>query len=138
MRKERARMMQRMQVQRVPLNLKREVLVELLLGEDGRVASAKVVRSSAHFLNNAALRSVEKLKRQFMPARLDGEVVVCRYLVPVSYTMAMPYQPTRIRRLRTLRTTDAKMLEERGLGREPRHLIRRAHRYPLPLGANST
>jgi protein TonB len=88
MRKERARIMQPGQ-----MSLKREVLVELLVGEDGRVASAKVERSNANFLNNAALRSVENLKRQFVPARRDGEVVVCHYLVPVSYTMVMPYRP---------------------------------------------
>jgi protein TonB len=72
--------------------LKREVDVELLVNEDGRIAHAKVVQSSAYFLNDAALRAVAALKRQFVPARRDGQFVKSHYIVPVYYTMAVPYQ----------------------------------------------
>jgi len=70
--------------------LSREVDVELLVGEDGRIAHAKVVKSSSSFLNEAALRAVAKLKRQFVPARRDGQTVLSRYTVPVYYTMELP------------------------------------------------
>ncbi|MDO7849294.1 TonB family protein [Hymenobacter sp. M29] len=70
--------------------LHREVDVELLVGEDGRIANAKVVKSGASFLNEAALRAVAKLKRQFVPARRDGQTVPSRYTVPVYYTMELP------------------------------------------------
>ncbi|MDO7852653.1 energy transducer TonB [Hymenobacter convexus] len=70
--------------------LNREVDVELLVGEDGRIANAKVVKSSSSFLNEAALRAVAKLKRQFVPARRDGQTVQSRYTVPVYYTMELP------------------------------------------------
>nr|WP_230678887.1 energy transducer TonB [Hymenobacter properus] len=71
--------------------LNREVDVELLVGEDGRITQAKVVKSNSSFLNAAALRAVAKLKRQFVPARRDGQTVKSHYTVPVYYTMEMPY-----------------------------------------------
>jgi protein TonB len=60
------------------------------VGEDGRVTGAEVVKSNSRFLNAAALRSVAKLKRQFVPARLDGEVIKSRIVVPVYFTLHMP------------------------------------------------
>ncbi|WP_426059251.1 TonB family protein [Hymenobacter sp. B1770] len=69
---------------------KLEVLVELQVGEDGRVTGAEVVKSSSHFLNNAALRAAAKLKRQFVPARLDGQVVKSNLVVPIFYTLHLP------------------------------------------------
>jgi protein TonB len=70
----------------------REVDIELLVAEDGRITNAKVVKSSSSFLNAAALRAVAALKRQFVPARRDGQTVPSRYTVPVYYTMEMPYR----------------------------------------------
>jgi protein TonB len=69
---------------------KLEVQVELLVGEDGRVVGAEVVKSNSSFLNNAALRAAAKLKRQFVPARLDGEAVKSHFVVPVLYTLQLP------------------------------------------------
>ena len=71
--------------------LQRQVDVELLVGEDGRVANAKVVKSSSRFLNDAALRAVAKLKRPFVPARRDGQVVQSHFTVPVYFTIDMPH-----------------------------------------------
>jgi protein TonB len=70
--------------------LKRQVDVELTVTPDGRVANARVVYSNAGFLNNAALRAVTKLKRQFVPARRDGQVLMSYLTVPLYYTMEIP------------------------------------------------
>jgi protein TonB len=69
------------------LGWKRQVNVELAVAEDGRVVNARVAQSGSPFLNSAALRAVATLKRQFVPARRDGQVVTCRLTVPVYYTM---------------------------------------------------
>ncbi|OGX85135.1 hypothetical protein BEN47_02030 [Hymenobacter lapidarius] len=73
-------------------NWKREVLVELVVAEDGRLADARVVLSGSPYLSAATLRSVAQLKRQFMPARRDGQVVKCHFIVPVSFTLEIPPQ----------------------------------------------
>jgi protein TonB len=81
---------------RMPYNvvydLRRQVDVELTVTNDGRVASARVVHSTANFLNNAALRAVTKLKRRFVPGRRDGQVLMSFLTVPVYYTLGT-YQP---------------------------------------------
>ncbi|WP_083320777.1 energy transducer TonB [Hymenobacter glacialis] len=77
---------------------KREVLVELLVAKDGHLADAKIVQSGSSYLGTATLRSVAQLKRQFMPARLDGQAVESRFIVLVSYMLEMPYTPGRSRR----------------------------------------
>ena len=73
-----------------PRSWKREVLVELVVAEDGRVTNYQVVRSDAPALNNAALRVAAKLSRQFVPARRDGQAVVSYLVVPVMYTVHVP------------------------------------------------
>ncbi|MDB5234107.1 MAG: hypothetical protein JWR44_1100 [Hymenobacter sp.] len=87
MRRESAR-----QLARGAQSWKRKVYVELVVTEEGRVTNAQVVQSNAPFLNGAALRSATMLKRQFLPARRDGEVVRSHYTVPVDYTLEQPYQ----------------------------------------------
>ena len=69
---------------------KREVLVELVVAKDGRVKDYKVIHSNAPALNNAALKTVAGLTRQFVPARRDGQVVVSRVVVPVQYVLSAP------------------------------------------------
>ncbi|OGX85136.1 hypothetical protein BEN47_02035 [Hymenobacter lapidarius] len=73
-----------------PGSWKREVLVELVVAEDGRVTNYQVVRSNAPALNNAALRAAAKLSRQFVPARRDGQTVVSYFVVPVKYAVPLP------------------------------------------------
>nr|WP_277881449.1 energy transducer TonB [Hymenobacter cyanobacteriorum] len=75
-----------------PQGWKRVVEVELLVAESGNVTGARVVASATPFLNNAALRAAGKLKRTFVPARRDGEVVKSRLIVPVYYTLESPPQ----------------------------------------------
>ncbi|MFC7668800.1 TonB family protein [Hymenobacter humi] len=77
----------------VPGTLNFKVLVELALAEDGRITNAQVVDSMTKILNRAALQSVAKLKRQFRPARRDGQVVASRFVVPITYSVQMqePY-----------------------------------------------
>jgi protein TonB len=65
----------------------RQVDVELTVTPDGRVANARVVNSTAGFLNNAALRAVSTLKRQFIPGRRDGQVLMSYLTVPLYYTL---------------------------------------------------
>jgi protein TonB len=70
----------------------RRVDVELALAPDGRITDARVVRSTAGYLNAAALRAVAQLKRQFVPGRRDGQVTASLLTVPVLYTFQTPYQ----------------------------------------------
>jgi protein TonB len=70
----------------------REVDVELTVAPDGRVANARVVGSTAGFLNNAALRAVAKLKRQFIPGRRDGQAQMSYLTVPLYYTLEANYR----------------------------------------------
>lgn len=69
----------------------RQVDVELALAPDGRVTSARVVRSTAGYLNAAALRAVAQLKRRFVPGRRDGQVMASFLTVPVSFTVQISY-----------------------------------------------
>ena len=77
----------------VQRNWRREVDVELAVATDGRITNARVVGSSADFLNSAVLRAVAKLQRQFVPGRRDGQVMNSYFTVPVYYTLEMPYRP---------------------------------------------
>ena len=66
---------------------RREVDVELAVAPDGRVVNARVVHSTAGFLNNAMLRAVAKLQRQFVPGRRDGQAMTSFLTVPLFYTL---------------------------------------------------
>ena len=76
----------------VTLGPQRQVDVELAVAPDGRVTNARVVHSTAGFLNAAALRAVAKLKRQFVPGRRDGQTMASFLTVPVYYIVQQPYQ----------------------------------------------
>ena len=69
---------------------RREVDVELAVAPDGRVTHARVVQSTASFLNSAALRAAAKLQRQFVPGRRDGVVMTSFLTVPLYYTLEVP------------------------------------------------
>ncbi len=70
----------------------REVDVELAVAPDGRITNARIVGSTAGFLNNAALRAVTKLKRQFVPGRRDGQALTSYLTVPLFYSLETPYR----------------------------------------------
>ena len=74
----------------VRFGIQREVDVELAVAPDGRVTNARVVQSTAGFLNDAVLRAVAKLKRQFVPGRRDGQVLMSYLTVPLYYTLENP------------------------------------------------
>ncbi|MBH8557048.1 energy transducer TonB [Hymenobacter negativus] len=74
----------------VQFGWRREVDVELAVATDGRVTDARVVQSTAGFLNNAVLRAVAKLQRQFVPGRRDGQVMTSFLTVPLFYTLEAP------------------------------------------------
>lgn len=78
----------------VQQNWQREVDVELAVATDGRITDARVVHSTAGFLNGAALRAVAKLKRQFIPGQRDGQVMMSYLTVPVFYILETPYRAT--------------------------------------------
>ena len=74
-------------------NWQREVQVQLAVALDGRVTGARVVHSTAGFLNAAALRAVGTLTRHFVPARRDGQAVLSYLTVPLYYSVVPAYQP---------------------------------------------
>ena len=69
---------------------RREVDVELAVAPDGRITNARVVQSTAGFLNNAVLRAVAGLQRQFVPGRRDGQAMTSYLTVPLFYTLEAP------------------------------------------------
>ena len=69
---------------------RREVDVELAVAPDGRIANARIVQSTAGFLNSAVLRAVAGLQRQFVPGRRDGQVMTSYLTVPLFYTIEAP------------------------------------------------
>ena len=68
--------------------------VELAVSPEGRIMDARVVQSTAQYLNGAALRAVAKLKRQFVPGRRDGQAMASYLTVPLYYNFVAerPYQ----------------------------------------------
>jgi serine/threonine-protein kinase len=60
--------------------------LELTIGPDGRVASARVVKSVSKPLDDAALAAVKQW--EFIPARRNGEAVSLIYPVSVSFRLA--------------------------------------------------
>lgn len=77
-------------LQSLLLGSQRLVEVELAVSPEGRITDARVVKSTARYLNEAALRAVSKLKRQFVPGRRDGQAM-CSYLtVPITYLVNPP------------------------------------------------
>jgi TonB family protein len=56
--------------------LEADVALELVVGPDGRVASARVVRPAGYGLDDEAVRAVRAYR--FSPARLDGRPVRVR------------------------------------------------------------
>ena len=77
---------------------RREVDVELAVAPDGRIAHARVVQSTAGFLNGAVLRAVAGLQRRFVPGRRDGQAMTSYLTVPLFYTLEAPYPPAVLRR----------------------------------------
>ena len=62
-----------------------EVIVQALVGPDGRPRQVEVVRSSSHgALDQAALRAVRQWR--FEPAVRRGEVVAERVLIPITFS----------------------------------------------------
>lgn len=62
------------------------VVVEVVVGLDGRASNGRVVTSSGHgLLDRAALRAV--LGWRFEPARRGEEAIVSRHRQPLSYTL---------------------------------------------------
>jgi periplasmic protein TonB len=63
-----------------------EVLVDFLVDGQGRVASARVVRSSDRIFEEPALRAVRNWR--FEPGRRDGRVVAFRLTVPLVFKLS--------------------------------------------------
>jgi protein TonB len=63
-----------------------EVLVDFLVDEQGRVGSARVVRSSDRIFEEPALRAVRNWR--FEPGRRDGRVVAFRMTVPLVFRLS--------------------------------------------------
>ena len=62
-----------------------DVWVEFVVGEEGRVQSAKVVKSSHAAFEPATLRAVEKWR--FEPGKKNGRPVKFRMVVPVQFNL---------------------------------------------------
>lgn len=60
--------------------------IEVVVDREGRVSGARAVRSSEPEFGTAAVRVVERMR--FTPARLDGQAVPVRLVIPVTFALA--------------------------------------------------
>ena len=63
-----------------------EVIIELVVKKTGEIGSVKVVRSIGKDLDDEAVRVCKSLP-DFIPARLHGQDVSSRHLLPVTFTL---------------------------------------------------
>jgi len=61
------------------------VMVRVVVGTDGSVAEAGVVRSDDDALSQAALAAARQFR--FEPGRLEGKPVRCAVLIPVKFSL---------------------------------------------------
>lgn len=82
------------QINKITLSGLLQVDVELAVSPEGHIMDARVVHSTAQYLNGAALRAVAKLKWQFVPGRRDGQAMASYLTVPLYYNFVTerPYQ----------------------------------------------
>ena len=60
------------------------VYVQFIVGSDGSISNAKVIRSAHGVLNNEALRVVN-LMPHWIPGKQDGEFVNSRFTLPIHF-----------------------------------------------------
>lgn len=68
--------------------LQGRVFVTFVVGADGKVSEARVVRKVNHMLDSEALRGVQGLHQFVSPAKVKGEAVAMRFLLPVNFVLA--------------------------------------------------
>lgn len=65
------------------------VLIEFDVTEDGHLEAPRVAASSGvPALDQAVLAAVARLSQRFRPARREGQLVSCRYQLPVRLSLA--------------------------------------------------
>lgn len=62
------------------------VIVRFVIGKDGKVTDAKVVRSISPSLNKEALRLIEAMPR-WKPGEKDGQPVAVRFTLPITFRL---------------------------------------------------
>ena len=62
-----------------------EALVEFLIGPDGSVVEAAVLRATDVRFGDAAVDCIKRWR--FEPGRVDGKPVTCRMQVPIQFTL---------------------------------------------------
>ncbi len=68
----------------VKQNLEGRVIIQFIVGKDGTVSDAKVVRSAGQLLDNEGLRVINLMPR-WVPGRQGGKPVAVRYTVPIVF-----------------------------------------------------
>ena len=68
----------------VKQNLEERVIIQFIVGKDGTVSDAKVVRSAGPLLDNEGLRVINLMPR-WVPGRQGGKPVAVRYTVPIVF-----------------------------------------------------
>lgn len=63
------------------------VIVQFIVGTDGSITNARVVRSVNQYLDKEALRVVSVMPR-WKPGMQDGKPVRVRYTVPVTFRLS--------------------------------------------------
>ena len=67
-------------------NIQGRVIVQFVVGKDGTVGGAKVLRRVDPSLDNEALRVI-KLMPKWKPGKQSGETVACKYTLPVAFSI---------------------------------------------------
>jgi protein TonB len=67
-------------------NVQGKVILQFVVGKDGRVGEVKIARSVDKDLDKEAMRVVKSLPK-FIPGRQNGQAVPVWYTLPVSFKL---------------------------------------------------
>ena len=63
------------------------VIVSFIVEKDGSISDVKVSRGRHPDLDREAIRVVKKIPEKFKPAKIEGEVVRYKYIIPVTFKL---------------------------------------------------
>lgn len=65
-------------------NKQGKVVLQFVVGTDGKISDVSVIRSQGSLLDNAAIEALKGLK-DFVPAKINGKPVAVYYVIPVEF-----------------------------------------------------
>ena len=72
------------EVKALPVNKKVRVIVSFIIGKDGKISGARILRSGGEALDNESLRVVSEMPA-WEPAEVGGEPVASKFILPIFF-----------------------------------------------------